>query len=58
MRPFDDEIPAAAIGSLDLDSLMNTTTDEKKEYKIGKTKLDKISYDEIHLYDTYEKAMA
>jgi hypothetical protein len=71
VRPFDDEIPPPATASLDdgefdIDSILgdnNTVSaglkDKKdKEYKIGRQALDKITYDEIHAYDTYEKAFA
>ena len=58
IRPFDDEIPPPPAGSFDIDSILNQTSDdEDKKYSIGKTSLDKITYEELHRYDTYEKAL-
>jgi len=60
IRPFDDEIPPAPVGSFDIDDFLSRVENKKKNkvYRIGNEDLDKITYDEIHRFDTYEKAWA
>jgi hypothetical protein len=60
IRPFDDEIPPPPAGSFDIDEFLSRTENKKKNkvYRIGNEDLDKITYDEIHRFDTYDKAWA